>query len=76
MYTIQFWLLAGRPCAAGTIRVAGLVRRILRYAPARRALLARLRTDPNRLAAGLLRLCVTLRLALPLAVLFRLRHPG
>lgn len=76
VYTIQFWLLAGRPCAAGTLRVAGLVRRILRYAPARRALLARLRTDPNRLAAGLLRLCVTLRLALPLAVLFRLRHPG
>ena len=76
VYTIQFWLLAGRPCAAGTLQVAGLVRRILRYAPARRALLARLHTDPNRLAAGLLRLCVTLRLALPLAVLFRLRHPG
>ena len=76
VYTIQFWLLAGRPCAAGTLQVAGLVRRILRYTPARRALLARLRTDPNRLAAGLLRLCVTLRLALPLAVLFRLRHPG
>ena len=74
--TIQFWLLAGRPCGAGLAAMARLLRTILGFAPARRAILDRLAADPNRLAAAPLRLCVGLRLALPLAALFRLRHPG
>ncbi len=76
VYTIQFWLLASRSCGVGVNATARLLRTILRYAPARRALEARLDADPHRLAAAPLRLLVRLRLALPLAMLFRLRHPG
>lgn len=76
VYTIQFWLLASRPCGVGVAGAARLLRTILGFGPARRALAARLAADPNRLAAAPLRLCVGLRLALPLAALFRFRHPG
>lgn len=76
VYTIQFWLLASRPCGVKAGGAARLLRQILRFDPARQALRRRLANDPNRLAAAPLRLCVALRLALPLAVLFRLRHPG